>query len=310
MKVSSIRWGVIWIGVGFLFLAINFGVLDKLVFPALFSLWPILLIAIGVELIFRKTKFYFLALLSPLLIAAAFIIAAVYAGGYSWSFNEFWKDWSWNYEGEKRFSEGISFDPGVDTVRIDMDLGESDFNLQPSSEAEFSVDANYYRVSPIITTRKEGTTIYLQYRNRENGNRSIFSLATGGLYNKITIFNQIWLYADIETREKYPEFDFSDFKLKTLLLSLKAREAKISFGDNIGNARIEMTGRSERLILTLPSDLGLELLMDDPDIKNLNNIDGFYRFQSGLRTDNFESSNRKATVALNLTTRKIDLRRI
>ena len=69
MKVSSIRWGIIWIGIGLFFLAINFGVLDNLVFPALFSLWPILLIAIGVELIFRKTKFYFLALLSPLLIA-------------------------------------------------------------------------------------------------------------------------------------------------------------------------------------------------------------------------------------------------
>jgi hypothetical protein len=310
MRVSSIRWGVIWIGIGFLFLAINFGVLDKLVFPALFSLWPILLIAIGVELIFRKTRFYIFALLSPLLIAAAFIFAAVYAGGYSWSFSEFWNDWSWNYEGEKHFSEEIALDPSADTLKLKLDLGEAEVHLNMSDEPVFSVNANYYRISPIITTKKEGSTILLNYKNRESRNRSIFSLKTHDIHNEITISDRAWLNMDMETRADYPRLDFSGFKLNKLMLTLRAKESEIGFSHNIGEASIEVNGRSERLVLSIPSDMGLEIRMDDRDIERLRSIDGFYRYAGGLRTDNYENFDHRARVSLDISVRKIDIKRI
>ncbi len=310
MKVSSIRWGIIWIGIGLLFLAINFGVLDSLVFPALFSLWPVILIAIGVELIFRKTRLYFLALLSPFLIAAAFIFAAVYAGGYSWSFSEFWKEWSWNYEGEKHFTEEIYIESDVDTIRLKMDVGDSEMDLSPSPTRIFSVNTNYYKVSPIISHRKEGSVAYLKYSNRESRNRSIFSLKIRDIHNDIKIFDDAWLFAEIETESDYPEFDFSEFRLMELTLLLKAKESKIRFGDNINDAIIEINGRSERLILSLPRDFGLELLMDDPDIKRLEEIEGFYRFPGGFRSENFQDADRKASVVSDAIIRYIDIRRI
>ncbi len=310
MKVSSIRWGIIWIGIGLLFLAINFGVLDSLVFPALFSLWPVILIAIGVELIFRKTRFYFLALLSPLLIAAAFIFAAVYAGGYSWSFSEFWKDWSWTYEGDKHFVEQISIEADVDTIRLEIDVGDSDLDLNPSPEMIFSVNTNYYKVSPIISHQKEGTAVYLKYRYRENRKGSIFNIKNRDILNDIKIFDDAWLFAKIETETEYPDFDFSGFRLRELTLSLRAKESKIHFGDNIGDAGIEINGRSERLILSLPADFGLELLMDDPDIKRLGDIKGFYRFPDGLRTENYQDADRRGTVTLDAIIKNIDIRRI
>jgi len=309
MRVSSIRWGIIWIGIGLLFLAINFGVLDSLVFPALFSLWPILLIAIGVELIFRKTKFYFLALLSPLLIAAAFVFAAVYAGGYSWNFSEFWKDWSWTYEGEKYFTEEISLESSIDTIRVEMDLGETDFELHPSSAEVFSVKANYFKRSPIVTYRKEGTAVYLEYRNRESSNISIFRIRKREIINYINIFNDAWLYAHIKAETKYPLLDFSDFKLKGLNLSLKAKESNIRLGDNIDGARIEMKGKSERLVLSFPGHCGLEILMDEIDIEKLKNIEGFYRFPDGFRTEDFRDAEIRATVVLDMIVKKIDVRR-
>jgi hypothetical protein len=309
MRVSSIRWGIIWIGIGLLFLAINFGVLDSLVFPALFSLWPILLIAIGVELIFRKTKFYFLALLSPLLIAAAFVFAAVYAGGYSWNFSEFWKDWSWTYEGEKYFTEEISLDSSVDTIKLEMDLGETDIELHPSSGEVFSVKANYFKRSPIVKYRKEGATVYLEYRNRESSNTSIFRIRKREILNDINIYNGAWLYADIEIKMKYPLLDFSNFKLKWLNLSLKARESKIKLGDNIDGTRIEMKGKSEKLVLSAPQYCGLEILMDDIDIEKLENIEGFYRFSDGFRTEGFQDAEIRATVVLDLIVKNIDVHR-
>lgn len=310
MKVSSIRWGIIWIGIGLLFLAINFGVLDSLVFPALFSLWPVILIAIGVELIFRKTRFYFLALLSPLLIAAAFIFAAVYAGGYSWSFSEFWKDWSWTYEGDRQFTEQISIGADVDTIRLEIDTGDSDLDLNPSPDMIFSVNTNYYKVSPIISHRKEGNVVYLEYRYRENRKGSIFNIKNRHICNEIGIFDGAWLFAEIETETDYPELDFSEFRLGELTLSLKARESRIRFGESIGDADIEIKGRSERLVLWLPRNFGMELLMDDPDIKRLDNIKGFYRFPDGLRTENYQDVDRRGTITIDAIIKNIDIRRL
>lgn len=310
MKVSSIRWGIIWIGIGLFFLAINFRVLDSLVFPALFSLWPILLIAIGVELIFRKTRFYFLALLSPLLIAAAFVFAAVYAGGYSWSFDEFWKDWSWTYEGEKKFNEEIAFDYDIDTLRLVMDLGTADFEIGSSTSKVFSVRTNYYKKSPIVTYKNENPVAYIEYRNREGGSSSIFTIKKRRLYNDFQIYDGAPLYADIKTKLNYPVMDFSIFKLEELILSLKSKESRIRFGDNNNDARIEINGKSERLILEIPEEFGLEILMDDFDMDRLDKIDGMYRFSDGFRTGDFQNSDHRATVVLDMSTKKIDIRRI
>jgi len=309
MKISSIRWGIIWIGIGLFFLAINFRVLDNLVFPALFSLWPILLIAIGVELIFRKTRFYFLALLSPLLIAAAFVFAAVYAGGYSWSFDEFWKDWSWTYEGEKKFNQEVSFDSEIDTIRLTMDLGQADFDIDPSEKTVFSVRTNYYNKSPIVTYKNENPVAYIEYRNRESGNQSIFSIKKRRIFNNFQIYQGASLYVDIETKIKYPVLDFSRFKLEELNLSLKSSESRIRFGDNNANARIEINGKSERLILEIPEEFGLEILMDDFDMDRLKKIEGLYRFPDGFRTGDFQNTDRRATVVLDISTKKIDIRR-
>lgn len=310
MKVSSIRWGIIWIGIGLFFLAINFGVLDNLVFPALFSLWPILLIAIGVELIFRKTRFYFLALLSPLLIATAFVFAAVYAGGYSWSFDEFWKDWSWTYEGEKKYNEEILFDPGIDTVRLSMDLGKADFDIDPDSSRVFSVKTDFYKKSPVLTYRNENPVAYVEYRNRENGNLSIFNIKKRRLFNDFRLYDGASLYADIKTQVKYPVLDFSDFKLEKLTLSLKSRESRIRFGENNDKARIEIHGKSDKLILEIPDEFGLEILMADRDIDRLPKTEGLYRFPEGLRTEDFQNAGRRATIVLQMSPGKIDVRRI
>lgn len=310
MKVSSIRWGIIWIGIGLFFLAINFGVLDNLVFPALFSLWPILLIAIGVELIFRRTKFYFLALLSPLLIAAAFVFAAVYAGGYSWSLSEFWKDWSWTYEGEKKFSQEISFDPGIDTVRLKMDLGQANFEIDPAASRVFSVKTNFYKKSPIVTYKNENPVAYIEYRNRESGSLSIFRIRKRQTFNVFKLYDGASLYADIETKIKYPVLDFSVFRLAELDLSLKSEESRIRFGENNNNATIRIKGKSERLILEIPTQFGLEILMDDYDMDRLSKIEGLYRFSDGFRTGDFQDAVSRATIVLDMSTQKIDLRRI
>ncbi len=299
MRVSSIRWGIVWIGIGIFFLAINFEVLDSLVFPALFSLWPVLLIAIGVELIFRKTKLYFLALLSPLMIAAAFIFAASFGSGYSWSFNEFWKDWSWGYEGRNDFSYGIPFDAAIDTAHILMNLGESDFAVRPSNNEMFSLETSYQKRSPQISYRTEGIDAYIEYKNREKGKSSIFKIKSLDLHSDIKIADNVVLYADIKIKTQKPKIDFSDFKLKGLNLSLRSNEAAITLGNRLDMVEIELFGRSNRLTLLLPSKFGIEFRGENITLDNSTGIENPELFSGGVRSGDFESNEKRTTVLLN-----------
>lgn len=310
MRVSSIRWGIVWIGIGILFLAINFEVLDSLVFPALFSLWPVLLIAIGVELIFRKTKLYFLALLSPLMIAAAFIFAASYGSGYSWSFNEFWKDWSWGYEGRKDFSYEIPFDAAIDTVHILMNLGESDFEVRPSNNKMFSLKTSYQKRSPQISYRTEGIDAYIEYKNREKGKSSIFKIKNLDLHSDIKIAGNVVLYAAIKVKTQRPDFDFSDFKLKGLNLSLRSDEVTITLGNRLDRVEIELLGRSDRLTLLLPSKFGVELRGDNITLDDLSGIENPELFSGGVRSGDFESNEKRIAVLLNGDIELVEVRHI
>lgn len=310
MRVSSIRWGIIWIGIGLFFLAINFEVMDRLVFPALFSLWPVLLIAIGVELIFRKTKFYFLALLSPLLIATAFIFAAVYAGGYSWSINEFWKDWSWTYEGGKQFSQEIPLESDIDTLFLSIDLGDSEFGISRTADTIFSVQANYIKKSPILTVRTEGSSADIEYRSRDNESASIFSLGKHISRSDFEVFAGVKLALEISTNNDRPEFDFSDLNLANTTLSLDSKETVIRCTQAIETNGIVLIGKSERIIFILPRNFGLEILIDDFDIKRLDKSSGLVRFSDGLRTEDYPESEQKATAVLSAFVKKIEIQRI
>jgi hypothetical protein len=85
MTPSRVRWGIFWILVGLVFLANNLGWLSWWVWADLLHLWPVLLIAIGLEMIVKKSKIQWLGFLSTLLIIGAFAWAISQNEGFGYS---------------------------------------------------------------------------------------------------------------------------------------------------------------------------------------------------------------------------------
>jgi len=71
MKIRHFSEGLIIILVGLIFLANNFGILPWSIWYHLIQLWPIILIAIGLDLILKGTSLPSLRVLPPLLIIGA-----------------------------------------------------------------------------------------------------------------------------------------------------------------------------------------------------------------------------------------------
>lgn len=309
MKVSSIRWGVIWIGVGLFFLAINFQTLDSLVFPRLFTLWPVLLIAIGVELIFRRTKLYFLALLSPLLIAAAFILAASYKGGPGWNLDELFNNWSWRYKAEKTDLVEIPITGSINSFNLALNLGRAGFELEGLSERMFRAETEYYSRSPMISHRTEDNEEFVEYENRENPRKGFFDFVKSGVRTRIAIDRTIPLRLAISSEDVNPRLDLSEFTLRDLKLHLRSRDVEVRLGTSPESLSISISGKAEMLNMLVPSDMGLEITGNPDRLRRALTGVEFLESSYGYRTPGFSDSRFKAYITLDARIDKIEVQR-
>ena len=122
MSVGKFRTGVILIALGVVLLLHTTDVIDSGFWRMLLKLWPVLLIAIGLEKIFMATSnLKPLAFISPVLIVAVVIWAAVAGerGGY-WIIDEDFVGWSESSDIYTWTEEGSSA-----TERLDIKLNKA-----------------------------------------------------------------------------------------------------------------------------------------------------------------------------------------
>jgi hypothetical protein len=266
MKVSSIRWGVIWIGIGLFFLAINLELLDSLVFPRLFTLWPVLLVAIGVELIFRHTKLYFLALLSPLLIAGAFIVAAYSKGEWGWKSDEFWQRWVWEVGEKHTDTFEIPSDTLVKMLDLNLECGPSRVTFQPTFPFIFKATTQYHKRRPYFSQDFSGGTKKVDFTNREKARLAIFGFNMASSESRFEISDELPLKIKLEDFETEPDINLEQFKISMLDLTLKARNATVLLGSSIDSVNVVISGKAQNLILIVPDGFGIAI---SGDMKNL-----------------------------------------
>lgn len=254
MKVSSIRWGVIWIGIGLFFLFINLELLDSFAFPRLFSLWPILLIAIGVELIFRRTRLYFLALLSPLLIAGAFIWAASSTGQWRWQADEFWRGRAWHKLNSRVDIAEIAPDSSIRELSLDLQCGQARIRLIPSSNVLFKATSEYYRRSPIVRHSVDNGLAKIEFTDRDRGPSVLSKLNLSFAQDHLQVADFLPLSAVVSTSDNYPDLDFSHLQLSALELKLDSRDVSLNLGHEPRDIRISVSGQADKINLLIPEN--------------------------------------------------------
>jgi len=309
MRISSIRWGVIWVGIGLFFLAINFEVMDSLVFPRLISLWPILLIAIGVELIFRKTRLYFLALISPLLIAAAFILAASYETGWKWDFDRFFGGWSWNYKGKMIDEVEIPFEAEVDTLDFHIDCAEIEFDILPGSDLMFSARSAYTGKSPFISHSIANRTEFISYDYRDKPGFSVLKLAGTPPHADFIINDRLPIKMNLTTEAGRPDMDFSDIRLCRLDLFLDTKETSLRLGDRMDSLILKIEGKTTKLLIIAPGNMGIEIVGDKKRLDAIIGRGNLAEFAEGFRSPDFEAKPLKTRVIVGARVKTITLRK-
>lgn len=282
-KPRSLVWPLILISIGILFLLKNLGVVDWNLWSLLWRTWPVIIVAIGLDLIFGRRSGIWSAI-------TAGVVIVLFAGAL-WMFDVTENTWSGNL-----ISKTVVQDLGAaENAEIDikMNIGilkigaleaESDFLISGDVEiSEFEELKDKLEVSGktlMYTLSSDGKPNQLEWIfNQEADNDKTWDLRLN---------QDVMLDLKIETGVGLTEIDLSELSLSKLDIDTGVGEVSIHLPAE-GNFRADVRGGVGKLTLYLPSELAAGIFIDG-GLGNVSVSGDFMQKNDNYFTQNYDTS--------------------
>ncbi|MFH1373961.1 MAG: DUF5668 domain-containing protein [bacterium] len=287
MTPARFRWGMFLILLGVLLLLRNTNVFNDNFWPDLLIWFPVVLIAVGIEKIFAKTRVRFISYLTSvgLFLGGLFIAAS---GSLNGSEGNFFSASTYQQE----------FDPSVETLHAVLELDETDLTIRDSGE-----DGLYARFDRF--TRKPKIT----YRVRDNEATVTFISRSQSLLGGAIVINtddtQDWY---LRFPEKIPlnlectgngadlHLNLSTTPLQKLKLMADDARVYLKLGDLEPYVKIDIAGEDSNLRLRVPHGVGLKVL--GQDYRSYLSRIGLVSDDDGFMTSGFDSAGNHIEINL------------
>lgn len=250
MKIKTYLKGITIILLGVILLANNFQILPWGVWYELLKFWPVILIAIGIDLIFRKSSLSFLQILSPLVIIAA-IGGAVYLSQ---------ADKAEDVSQAVRFEQPLSLE--LKQADIEISFGAGILRLEGNSAYLFEGDFTTPSwLRPKMRYKVVGEKGFLELT--EEGKRGRFHFSQLGKEHSwnLRLNNRIPMTLKIETGANSNYLDISSLKVTSLELDTGASKNEIKFG-SLTSIQARIKAGVSRIKLFIPRSIGIRIEAD------------------------------------------------
>jgi len=254
MTPARFRWGTILITVGVLLLLRNADVLNDNFWINLLIYSPVVLIAIGIEKIFTRTKVQFISYAtSVLLFGSAMFIA--FGSGMGGSDSSFFRRTSYSLEPEGN----------VELIEADLSLGETNLTVRESGKdlVYGRFDSNTRK--PKISHRFAGSTAKVEFEGLDNsffgGVVTIDSDADSDWYVRFS--EEIPLRLRCSGDRSDIHLNLSSTPLQDLELEADDAHVYLKLGDLQPLVNISIDGQDTNLKLRIPEEVGLRVIGRD-----------------------------------------------
>lgn len=254
MKGRGAIGGLILILIGIFWLMTSFGVITWSFFDVMFRLWPLILVVIGINIIFRAKSYI------RYITWGIFFITIVLFGFYS----------QYNYENNVDFNTSPNFvqegNPEITSGKLKLQLGGGNIKINsigdklikakvPDSEVRKDIKFSNNNTKVDIDIEQKSEFVYL---NKQKSYDYNFNLNDNVLWN-----------IDIDTGAINGTLDFSNLKISKLDIDMGVSNLNLIFGDNQDNTKVDIGGGISNLEITIPDKLGVRVDFDG-GIKNTN----------------------------------------
>ena len=287
MSPARFRWGLILVLLGVLLLLQNAGTINSNFWADLLMWFPVVLIAVGLEKIFAKSR---VKLISYLTSVGLFVggLAIALAGSYGGEDTSFFGETSYELENDsdvKLLNVLLDLDGTDLTIRDsgrDLVYGEFDrFTRKPKIKSEITADvANVKMVSR--SGGYLGGAIYF-----DTGDPQDWSLR----FSK-----DIPLELNCRGEESDLHMNFSTTPLQKLTLDANDAKVYLKLGDLLPNVDISILGEDLDLRLRIPQTVGVRISGDD--YKSYLFRQGFQEDDGRFVSDGFDSMDIRIDIKL------------
>ncbi len=307
MNIGRVRNGAILISVGVVLLLNTTEYLPWEVWLRIFSLWPVALIAIGIELLLKKTHLSFLTVLSPLLFFAAILGPAFFHDSDLGRISRAGQSYDWSQDLDSTWIE----------ARATVQLNSGDLVISSDTDKLSSVELDYFEREPLIIFEPSDidSSVRLKIRDRER-KRFEWNFSKGrfwGAWDKksweIKLTDQIPIDLSVDVKTSNADFDLSELKVRVFDLETKASNVEIKMGNLVDEASARIESRASKLSILLPEDMALR-------IENRTNLSStsFSWFtleetDEGYQTPEFDQASHKLTLYLEGSLTKLKIKR-
>lgn len=293
MKNKGSVGGLILIFIGVFWLMTSFGVITWSLFDVMFRLWPLILIVIGINTIFRNKDYIRYITWSIL------IIAVVLFGFY----------------GQDRFRNDVVFEtnpnlveeshPEITSGKLRLQLGGGNIKIDSIEDKLIKARIPDSKVRKSVKFSSDNTRVDINIDQMSDfiniNNKKSFD------YNFNLNENVLW-NIDIDTGAINGTMDFSNLKISNLDIDMGVSNLNLIFGDKQDKAKVDIDGGISNLELTVPKNLGVRLDIDG-GIKNTNISElGWKRMGDYYESPNYDETAKKLDIEVDTGIGKFDVR--
>jgi len=306
MNIGRIRNGAILISAGVVLLLNTMDYLSWSVWFRILSLWPVILVAIGIELLFKKTRLSFLTLISPLLFFAAILGPAFVFDSYLGVIGKTSQIY--------HFSEDL--DSALTEAGVSVRLNTGDLVVSSGTGKLISTELDYFERKPVVTYEVSNLDSSAQFKVRDRERRWLeWNFGKGrfrGAWDRknweIKLTERIPIDLTVYVKTGDADLDLSGLKLRILDLETRTSDARVRIGNLVDEVSARIESRASKVSLSIPKDMALR-------IENHSNLSSasFSWFtlketDDGYETPDFDQAARKLTLYLegSLTRLKIN----
>ncbi len=302
MKYRNIFWGVILITLGALFILKN---LDIIYFNwyAIFRLWPLLLILIGISILPVKNTIKLILSFLAIILAITFIFSSPYSRYHYFNFrcdrNHSYYD---NDLKEQYFYE--SYDSSINLAVLKIDAAAGSFKIKGETDN-------------LLDFEKEGNIGPYRFSSQDFDNKKVLKLNIKNTFFKLgNIKNNVYIKLNPEPVWEFDfdagaaklDLDLIPFKTKKITIDGGASSINIKLGDKYNYTKLDIDAGASSINIKIPEESGCEV--HTSSVLSSRNLRGFNKIKKGFyKTSNFENSINKIYIDIDVAVSSLKVSR-
>lgn len=261
MSPARFRWGILFILVGVILLLNNIGRLDWWVWSDILSLWPLILIAIGLEKIFTKSKAEFIAYLPILGLAAAVLWVA---------FESSDKGDHYGTRSGSSYRYTIDMESDIEKIEARFDFGDIDASLSHTGTRLFRARSAAWKRVPKVEFDRNGRVGELRVSAQKKRIPNWIRIDKWSSRDDWNLFltNRVPVSLECLGVASDMTLDCRGLLLEDLIVDSERGDINIEFGELKEFVKVILKGAGAGYRVSVPAGSGIKVIGADMDLKS------------------------------------------